>query len=106
MNLPGFVIIAAMKAATTSLHYYLNLHPQISMSKEKELNFFRNASQPGRSKGQFIKVLPVIILGLLMDGLGQFAGYVFGAGDTSKGFLCYEFHGNQHLAKKESKIAT
>ncbi len=40
MNLPNFVIIGAMKAATTSLHYYLNLHPQISMSKEKELNFF------------------------------------------------------------------
>lgn len=40
MNLPDLVIIGAMKAATTSLHYYLNLHPQISMSKEKELNFF------------------------------------------------------------------
>ncbi len=40
MNLPDFIIIGAMKAATTSLHYYLNLHPQISMSKEKELNFF------------------------------------------------------------------
>ena len=48
---------------------------------------FRNASQPGRSKGQFIKILPVIILGLLMDGLGQFAGYVFGEGDMSKGFF-------------------
>lgn len=29
-----------MKAATTSLHYYLDHHPQIAMSKEKELNFF------------------------------------------------------------------
>ena len=67
---------------------------------------FRNASQPGRFKGQFFKVLPVIILGLLMDGLGQFAGYAFGEADTSKGFLCYEFHRNQHLAKKESNIAT
>ena len=66
---------------------------------------FRNASQPGRFKGQFFKVLPVILLGLLMDGLGQFAGYVFGEGDTSKSLLCYEFHRNQHLAKKESNIA-
>jgi len=40
MSLPDFIIIGAMKAATTSLHYYLNLHPQISMSREKELNFF------------------------------------------------------------------
>jgi hypothetical protein len=38
--LPNFIIIGAMKCATTSLHYYLNLHPQISMSSPKELNFF------------------------------------------------------------------
>ncbi len=29
-----------MKCGTTSLHYYLNQHPQISMSSEKELQFF------------------------------------------------------------------
>jgi len=39
-NLPNLIIIGAMKCATTSLHYYLNLHPQISMSEEKELDFF------------------------------------------------------------------
>ncbi len=49
MNLPNLVIIGAMKAATTSLHYYLNLHPQISMSKEKELNFF--VKEKGWGKG-------------------------------------------------------
>ena len=39
-TLPNFIIIGAQKCGTTSLHYYLNLHPQISMSREKELNFF------------------------------------------------------------------
>ena len=39
-KLPDFILIGAMKAGTTSLHYYLGLHPQISASKEKELNFF------------------------------------------------------------------
>lgn len=39
-TLPNLVIIGAMKSGTTSLHYYLNLHPQISMSREKELDFF------------------------------------------------------------------
>jgi len=29
-----------MKCGTTSLHYYLSLHPQICMSRNKELNFF------------------------------------------------------------------
>ncbi len=38
--LPNTIIIGAMKCATTSLHYYLNLHPEISMSAIKQLDFF------------------------------------------------------------------
>jgi hypothetical protein len=34
------VIIGAMKCGTSSLHRYLSLHPEICMSKPKELNFF------------------------------------------------------------------
>ena len=40
MSLPNLIVIGAMKAATTSLHYYLNLHPEVAMSNEKELCFF------------------------------------------------------------------
>lgn len=39
-TLPNLIIIGGQKCATTSLHYYLGLHPEISMSKQKELNFF------------------------------------------------------------------
>jgi hypothetical protein len=38
--LPHFIIIGAMKAGTTSLFEYLKIHPEISMSKIKETNFF------------------------------------------------------------------
>lgn len=38
--LPDFIIIGAMKCGTTSLHYYLSLHPDIYMSHWKELDFF------------------------------------------------------------------
>ncbi len=38
--LPNLIVIGAGKCGTTSLHYYLSLHPQICMSREKELNFF------------------------------------------------------------------
>jgi hypothetical protein len=38
--LPDFIIIGAMKCGTTSLHYYLSLHPDISVSRRKELDFF------------------------------------------------------------------
>ena len=39
-KLPNLIIIGAMKCATTSLYYYLSQHPQIFMSRKKELNFF------------------------------------------------------------------
>jgi len=38
--LPNLIIIGAMKCGTTSLHEYLNLHPQICMSRIKEPQFF------------------------------------------------------------------
>jgi len=38
--LPNLIVIGAMKSGTTSIHDYLNQHPDIYMSEEKELNFF------------------------------------------------------------------
>jgi len=39
-RLPNLFIIGAMKCGTSSLHRYLDLHPQISMSTNKEPHFF------------------------------------------------------------------
>lgn len=38
--LPNLIVIGAAKSGTTSLHRYLDLHPQILMARAKELNFF------------------------------------------------------------------
>src|SRR5262245_43211435 len=38
--LPNLIVIGAGKCGTTSLHLYLGLHPEISMTQQKELNFF------------------------------------------------------------------
>jgi Sulfotransferase domain len=38
--LPNLIVIGAAKCGTTSLHEYLDEHPEISMSAEKELHFF------------------------------------------------------------------
>lgn len=38
--LPNVLVIGAEKAGTTSLHRYLNLHPEVAMAEDKELNFF------------------------------------------------------------------
>jgi hypothetical protein len=40
VTLPTFFIIGAAKAGTTSLHSYLDQHPEIQMSAVKEPNFF------------------------------------------------------------------
>lgn len=41
-HLPNFVIIGAAKAGTTSLHHYLEQHPDIFMAERKELQFFQD----------------------------------------------------------------
>lgn len=38
--LPNLVVIGAQKCGTTALHEYLDLHPEIAMSRPKELDFF------------------------------------------------------------------
>jgi hypothetical protein len=38
--LPNLIIVGGAKCGTTSLHYYLSLHPEIFMSRPKEVDFF------------------------------------------------------------------
>jgi hypothetical protein len=38
--LPNLIVIGAAKCGTTSLHEYLDKHPEIAMAREKELRFF------------------------------------------------------------------
>ncbi len=38
--LPNLIIVGGLKCGTTSIHHYLGLHPEVQMSKPKELNFF------------------------------------------------------------------
>jgi len=40
--LVDFLLVGAQKSGTTTLHAYLNEHPQIQMAKKKELHFFNN----------------------------------------------------------------
>lgn len=40
MKLPNFIIAGFPKCGSTSLHYYLNAHPEIFMPKQKELHYF------------------------------------------------------------------
>jgi hypothetical protein len=46
--LPNLIVIGGQKCGTTSLHNYLSAHPQIAMSRQKELDFFTSW---GRRRG-------------------------------------------------------
>jgi hypothetical protein len=41
--LPNLIVVGAARCGTTSLHRYLSEHPEIAMSRYKELNFFADA---------------------------------------------------------------
>lgn len=45
--LPDFIVIGAMKCGTTSLHRYLDEHPQVCMSVRKEPDFFLKRTDRG-----------------------------------------------------------
>ena len=47
---PNFIIIGAMKAATTSLYTYLKQHPDVFMTAIKEPMFFNNFQKPNNYK--------------------------------------------------------
>ena len=45
-RLPDFLLVGAAKSATSSLHYYLDQHPQITMASKKESWFFSFYRKP------------------------------------------------------------
>ena len=53
MMLPNFLIIGAMKAGTTSLHHYLSAHPEVFMSRTKELHYFVAEKNLRRGRGWY-----------------------------------------------------
>ena len=44
-----------------------------------------------------LRILLALILGLILDGMGQFVGYAIGAGDSKEKLSKYEFHRYRHV---------
>src|SRR5438309_2284856 len=51
--LPNLIVIGAARCGTTSLHKYLAAHPEIAMSREKELSFFVEEKNWSRGLGWY-----------------------------------------------------
>jgi hypothetical protein len=56
MKRPAFIIIGAMKSATSSLHIQLASHPGIFMSEPKEPNFFSDDEQYRRGVDWYLSL--------------------------------------------------
>jgi hypothetical protein len=51
---PNCIVIGAMKAGTTSLHHYLDAHPDISMTHPKETHYFSKDESWGKGEGWYL----------------------------------------------------
>jgi len=51
--LPDFIIIGGMKCGTSSLFYYLGLHPQIGTSDIKEVDYFIKENNYNKGEGWY-----------------------------------------------------
>ena len=52
-NSPDFMILGAQKCGTSSLHFYLNQHPNIRGSIPKELNYFTHDVHTGTTLAEY-----------------------------------------------------
>ena len=58
----------------------------------------------GRPTSELARVLPVLALGLALDGVGQFLGYALGAGDSTQALAHYEFRRVDHVRPEERTL--
>lgn len=59
----------------------------------------------GRRREVARRALPSVFLGLVLDGLGQMAGYALGAGESRARLARFEFDRLQHLTPAERRAA-
>ena len=64
-------------------------------------------SKPGRlynmGCSKKLRISLALVLGLVIDGIGQFVGYSFAAGDSEEKISKYEFHRYLHLSESDKK---
>jgi hypothetical protein len=66
----------------------------------------REFLKPGRSRRRFFRAAPALAFGLALDGIGQFLGYLLGAGDSMERLSRYEFNRIDHVRPEERRLWT
>jgi GT2 family glycosyltransferase len=65
------------------------------------LRIFREMCKPGRFKMKFFSVMPILFVGLSINGFGQMLGYAFSAGNSKDKMAQLEFHRDRHVSKRD-----
>ena len=68
------------------------------------LNMYRPGRLQNLPLSMKLRIFVSMILGLILDGAGQSAGYAMGYGDSKEKMLNYEFHRYRHLSKKDKVL--
>lgn len=60
---------------------------------------------PGRKRDLLPRIVPLLFTSLVVDAVGEMAGYAFGAGDAMRKLADMEFHRHRYLAKSDLRSA-
>lgn len=68
------------------------------------LRILRELRRPGRPQKLLPPILPSLVIGLVLDGIGEMVGYAFGMGDVVEKLSDMEFHRDRHLNRRDRKL--
>lgn len=97
-------VFAASRGADWTLHkrlFYAAASPLIP--PVRLVRVIQQMGAPGRPAGLLARCLPCLAIGLFMDGLGQFAGYVAGAGMSSSALTKYEYNRDRFITESDRR---
>lgn len=64
----------------------------------------RSYLRSGRPPLLFVRVAPVLAIGLLLDGVGQFCGYLWGPGNSAEALSKYEYNRIEHVRERDRDL--
>ena len=68
------------------------------------LRILRELRRPGRPQKLLPRILPALVIGLTLEGIGEMIGYVLGMGDVMEKLSDMEFHRERHLNRWDRKL--
>jgi GT2 family glycosyltransferase len=80
---------------------YIGGAPLIPLVRLRRI--LRELHKPARPQIPLLQVIPTLLLGLSLDGLGQMIGYLCGIGKSKEKLAKFEFHRLQHLTPRDKK---